>query len=125
MFIHIIKGLNKVVGKQECALKTENAGSEMLILTNHMLTDVRHGVELLLADFTREFLFGIAVHDLNVLVQGPQLLERLVAGDTLMDNGGEKSSLLIVVAEKHLKNLLMTKRRVVRVNPLCDSALCW
>lgn len=62
----------------------------MLILTNHMLTDVCHGVELLLADFTREFLFGIAVHNLNVLVQGPQLLERLVAGDTLVDK--EKSS---------------------------------
>lgn len=47
----------------------------MLILTNHMLTDVCHGVELLLADFTREFLLGVAVHNLDVLVQGPQLLE--------------------------------------------------
>lgn len=70
--------------------KKENTVSKMLILTNHMLTDVCHGVELLLADFTREFLFGIAVHNLNVLVQGPQLLERLVAGDTLVDK--EKSS---------------------------------
>lgn len=50
-----------------------------------MLTDMGHGVELLLTDFTGEFLLCIAVHDLDVLMQRPQLLERLVAGDTLMD----------------------------------------
>lgn len=50
-----------------------------------MLADVCHCVELLLADLARELLLGVAVHYLDVLVQRPQLLEGLVAGDTLQD----------------------------------------
>lgn len=52
-------------------------------LTNHMLTDMSHSVELLLTDITWELLFGITMHNLNVLMQWPQLLKRLVAGNTL------------------------------------------
>lgn len=55
------------------------------LLTNHVLPDVCHGVELLLADFARELLLRVAMHDLDVLVQRPQLLKRLVAGDTLQE----------------------------------------
>lgn len=55
-------------------------------LTNHVLANVCHCVELLLADLARELLLGVAVHDLDVLMQRPQLLEGLVAGDTLQDS---------------------------------------
>lgn len=55
------------------------------LLTNHVLPDVCHSVELLLADFARELLLCVAMHDLDVLVQRPQLLKRLVAGDALQE----------------------------------------
>lgn len=52
-------------------------------LTNHVFAHVGHGVELLLADLAGEFLLGVAVHDLDVLVEGPELLEGFVTGDAL------------------------------------------
>lgn len=52
-------------------------------LTNHVLADVGHGVELFLADLARELLLGVAVHNLDVLVQRPELLEGFVTGDAL------------------------------------------
>ena len=42
--------------------------SGRLPLTDHVLPDVSHGVELLLADLTGELLLGVTVHDLVVLV---------------------------------------------------------
>ena len=51
--------------------------------TNHVLADMSHRVELLVTDLTGKLLLCVAVHDLDVLVQRPQLLERLVAGDAL------------------------------------------
>lgn len=44
-------------------------------LTNHVFAHMRHGVELLLADLAGELLLRVAMHDLVVLVQGPELLE--------------------------------------------------
>ena len=44
-------------------------------LTNHVFAHMRHGVELLLADLAGEFLLRVAMHDLVVLMQGPELLE--------------------------------------------------
>lgn len=52
-------------------------------LTNHVLAHMRHGVELLLADLTRELFFRVAMHDLVVLMEGPQLLKSFAAGYTL------------------------------------------
>lgn len=48
-----------------------------------MFAHVGHGVEFLLADLAGEFLLGVAVHDLDVLVEGPELLEGFVAGHAL------------------------------------------
>lgn len=48
-----------------------------------MLPHVGHGVEFLLADLAGELLLGVAVDDLVVLVQRPQLFEGLAARDTL------------------------------------------
>ena len=42
-----------------------------------------HGVELLLTDLTGELLLCVAMDDLVVLMQGPQLLEGLAARHTL------------------------------------------
>jgi len=47
---------------------------------------MRHGVELLLADLTGELFLGVAMYDLDVLVQRPQLLKGLIARHTLEDN---------------------------------------
>lgn len=44
-------------------------------LTNHVFAHMRHGVELLLADLAGELLLRVAMHDLVVLMQGPELLE--------------------------------------------------
>lgn len=55
----------------------------MTILTNHVFPDMRHRVELLLADLTGELLLCITVDDLVVLVERPQLLKGLATGDTL------------------------------------------
>lgn len=79
---------------------------KMPLLTNHVLTDVRHSVELLLTDFTWELLFCIAVHNLNVLMQWPQLLKRLVAGDALKDTNKVQRnrftlSLLLLINMRH------------------------
>lgn len=60
-------------------------------LTDHVLANVCHCVELLLADLARELLLGVAVHDLDVLMQRPQLLEGLVAGNALQDTDKIKS----------------------------------
>lgn len=48
-----------------------------------MLPHVSHGVELLLTDLAGELLLCVAVDNLVVFVQGPQLLEGLAACDTL------------------------------------------
>ena len=45
------------------------------LLTNHVLSYMCHGVELLLADLTGELFLCVAVHDFDVLMQRPQLLE--------------------------------------------------
>lgn len=55
-------------------------------LTDHVLPDVSHGVKLLLADLTGELLLSVAVDNLVVLVERPQLLEGLSAGHTLSNN---------------------------------------
>ena len=52
-------------------------------LTDHVLPHVGHGVKFLLADLAGELLLGVAVDDLVVLVQRPQLFEGLAACDTL------------------------------------------
>lgn len=84
----------------------EKKKKKMPLLTNHVLTDVRHSVELLLTDFTWELLFCIAVHNLNVLMQWPQLLKRLVAGDALKDTNKVQRnrfrlSLLLLINMRH------------------------
>lgn len=48
-----------------------------------MFSDMGHRVEFLLTDLTRKLLFGIAMDDLYMLVEGPELLKGLVACDTL------------------------------------------
>lgn len=52
-------------------------------LTNHVLAHVGHGVELLLADLTRELLLRVAVYNLIVLVEGPELLKSFATCHTL------------------------------------------
>ena len=52
-------------------------------LTDHVLPDVSHGVELLLTDLAGEFLLGVTMHNLVVLVQRPELLEGFSASHTL------------------------------------------
>lgn len=42
-----------------------------------------HGVEFLLADLAGKFLLCIAVDNLDMLMQGPELLEGLITGDAL------------------------------------------
>lgn len=44
-------------------------------LTDHVFAHMRHGVELLLTDLAGELLLRVAMHDLVVLMQGPELLE--------------------------------------------------
>lgn len=53
----------------------------ILRVSDKMLADVCHRVEFLLADLAGEFLFGVAMDDLDVLVEGPKLLKRLVTCD--------------------------------------------
>lgn len=57
-------------------------------LTNHVFAHVGHGVELLFADLTGELLLGVAVDDLVVLMEGPELLEPLPARHTLQGERG-------------------------------------
>ena len=57
-------------------------------LTNHVFPHVGHGVELLLADLAGELLLGIAMDNLVVLVEGPELLEPLSARHTLQGERG-------------------------------------
>lgn len=57
-------------------------------LTNHVFAHVGHGVELLLADLAGELLLGIAMDNLVVLVEGPELLEPLPARHALQGERG-------------------------------------
>lgn len=57
-------------------------------LTNHVFAHVGHGVELLLADLAGELLLGVAVDDLVVLVERPELLEALPARHALQRERG-------------------------------------
>lgn len=50
-----------------------------------MLAHMCHGVKLLLADLAGEFLLCVTMHDLVVLMQGPELLEGFAAGHTLRE----------------------------------------
>lgn len=59
-------------------------------LTDHVLPDVSHGVKFLLADLTGELLLRVAVDNLVVLVQRPQLLESLSTGHTLSKHTAKK-----------------------------------
>lgn len=59
-------------------------------LTDHVLPDVRHGVKLLLTDLAGELLLGVAVDDLVVLVQRPQLFEGLAARHALWEEKKKK-----------------------------------
>lgn len=52
-------------------------------LTNHVFAHMGHGVELLLADLAGELLLCIAMDDLVVLVERPELLEPLPTGHAL------------------------------------------
>ena len=54
-----------------------------MVRTDHVLPHVSHGVELLLTDLTGELLLCVAMDDLVVFMQGPQLLEGLAARHTL------------------------------------------
>lgn len=56
-------------------------------LTNHVFAHVGHGVELLLADLAGELLLSVAMDNLVVLMEGPELLEPLPARHALQ---GEK-----------------------------------
>lgn len=47
-----------------------------------------HGVELLLADLAGELLLGVAMDDLVVLMEGPQLFEPLPACHALQGESG-------------------------------------
>lgn len=66
-------------------------------LTDHVFPHMSHGVKFLLADLAGELLLGIAVDDLIVFVQRPELLKPFPAGHTLQGkewdkkgkNGGE------------------------------------
>lgn len=58
-------------------------------LTNHVLSDVSHSVEFFLTDFTWELLFCIAMYNFDVLMQWPELLKRLAAGNTLKNNNNK------------------------------------
>lgn len=57
-----------------------------------MLPDVRHGVKLLLTDLAGELLLGVAVDDLVVLVQRPQLFEGLAARHALWEEKKKKKT---------------------------------
>lgn len=48
------------------------------IRTDHVLTDMGHGVEFLLTNLTGKFLLGKSMDNLNMLVEGPQLLKGLI-----------------------------------------------
>lgn len=52
-------------------------------LTNHVFAHVGHGVELLLTDLAGELLLCIAVDNLVVLVERPELLEPFPTRHTL------------------------------------------
>lgn len=54
-----------------------------LPLTDHVLPDMSHGVKLLLTDLAGELLLSVAMDDLVVLVQRPQLFEGLATCYTL------------------------------------------
>lgn len=64
--------------------------SKAASLTDHVLADMGHGVELFLANLAGELLLSVAVHDLVVLVQRPQLFEGLAARCTLCFLGERK-----------------------------------
>lgn len=53
-----------------------------------MFAHVGHGVELLLADLAGELLLGIAMDNLVVLMEGPELLEPLPTCHTLQRERG-------------------------------------
>ena len=65
------------------------------VLTDHVFSDMRHGVELLLTDFTGEFLLCVAMHNLVVLMEGPELFEDLTTCHTLKYN--HKKQAIIVL----------------------------
>lgn len=56
-------------------------------LTNHVFAHVGHGVELLLTDLAGELLLCIAMDNLVVLVERPELLEPLPACHALQGDG--------------------------------------
>lgn len=60
----------------------------VLGVSNHVFAHVGHGVELLLADLTGELLLGVAVDDLVVLMERPELLEALPARHALQRERG-------------------------------------
>ena len=53
-----------------------------------MFAHVGHGVELLLTDLTGELLLSIAMDDLVVLMEGPELLEPLPTRHALQEERG-------------------------------------
>lgn len=53
------------------------------VRTDHVLTDMSHGVEFLLTNLAGKFLLGKAMDNLNMLVEGPQLLKGLTTWHTL------------------------------------------
>lgn len=53
------------------------------IRTDHVLTDMGHRVEFLLTNLTGKFLLCKSMDNLNMLVEGPQLLKGLITWHTL------------------------------------------
>lgn len=87
---------------------TDPAGETAASLTDHVLADVGHGVELLFTYLAGELLLSVAVHDLVVLVQRPQLLEGLAARCTLcLLGGGKETTSRYLTYLTHLKKILV------------------
>lgn len=50
----------------------------VLCVSDHVLTDMGHGVEFLLTNLTGKFLLCKSMDNLNMLMEGPQLLKGLI-----------------------------------------------
>lgn len=53
------------------------------VRTDHVLSDMGHGVEFLLTNLTGKFLLCKSMDNLDMLMEGPQLLKGLITGHTL------------------------------------------
>lgn len=55
----------------------------VLCVSDHVLSDMGHGVEFLLTNLTGKFLLCKSMDNLDMLMEGPQLLKGLITGHTL------------------------------------------